>query len=667
MQNNEIIILECTLRDGSYAIDYQFSAEDTAIICAGLEVAGFDLIEIGHGLGLNASSIKHGLAAASDEAYLAAASGALKKAKFGFFCIPGIARLEDIDLAAKYKTGFIRVGTNVTEVDQAEPFIKRAKELGMMVFSNLMKSYAVPIDEFMKKVELSIKYGADVVAVVDSAGGMLPEDVRTYVSRIRNELGAQVDFHGHNNLHLAEANSLEAVKAGATIIDSSLQGMGRSAGNAQTELIVILLEKLGYHTGIDLYKTMDLGEKIVRPMMGGGRGVDPISATLGAAQFHSSFLKIVERIAGKYGVDVRELITKVSEIDRIKVTEELAEKVAKSLSKTGKSGQIIWNINYDFKDDLGKKGSLDQITRAVAAEMISLSKKTGKQTVFTIAKTAKKEAGEAAFPFIRQNAAYIIGNAEVATPEQAVSIAKTLDGQIDYIMVDSGAGSDLAEIVSKTVEKSKVIFYSDCDAQINAIDALISQFLKGLKDKKVLIYGKNILTEKLKCRLDGRGAQAKMASTLAEIDNAPDLFVGLSPQEPVAGHEIFNKLSGNTIIVDGGPGSLSDRFIEEANKKNAVIYRVDMRAGLSGEIINEIETYELKNSVLGETDIEGIRVIAGGILGKTGDIVIDSISSPSRVIGVADGRGQLVPSEELGPYKDKIKRVKLEIARMRYG
>ena len=71
-------ILECTLRDGSYYINFQFTASDTAIICSELEKAGFDMIEIGHGVGLNASQRGQGVAAESDKSYLQAASTALK-------------------------------------------------------------------------------------------------------------------------------------------------------------------------------------------------------------------------------------------------------------------------------------------------------------------------------------------------------------------------------------------------------------------------------------------------------------------------------------------------------------------------------------------------------------------------------------------------------------
>ena len=142
-----INILDCTLRDGSYAIDYQFTAEDTAMVATGLDQAGFELIEIGHGLGMNASNCGKGAAAATDREYLEVASGILKKAKFGMFFIPGIGREEDLILAAEYGMDFVRVGTNINEVEDSAKYIKMAKDLGMSVSANFMKSYAFPPDK----------------------------------------------------------------------------------------------------------------------------------------------------------------------------------------------------------------------------------------------------------------------------------------------------------------------------------------------------------------------------------------------------------------------------------------------------------------------------------------------------------------------------------------
>src|SRR5579859_6221930 len=201
-------LLDVTLRDGSYTIDFSFTAEDTANLCRGLEMAGVQYIEVGHGVGLGASGEKHGVAAASYEEYMQAAQGALTKSKWGMFCIPGIATLEHLDLAQRYKMDFIRVGTNVTEVEVSELFIKKAKAAGMFVAANYMKSYALPPEEFAKKVLLSQSYGVDMIYIVDSAGSMFPDDVVAYFKAVRAVTDIAVGFHGHENLGLSVANSL---------------------------------------------------------------------------------------------------------------------------------------------------------------------------------------------------------------------------------------------------------------------------------------------------------------------------------------------------------------------------------------------------------------------------------------------------------------------------
>jgi len=331
IKKKRIVILETTLRDGGYPIDFQFTAKDTSTIVAALEEAGFEFIEIGHGFGLNASNCGYGIAAVTDEEYLKAASGILKYAKFGMFFIPGIGRKEDLKMAADYKMDFVRIGTNVTEVDESAPYVEIAKNLGMKVSANLMKSYVLPPREFLKQAKKSENFGSDILVVVDSAGGMLPYEVSSYISILKENSELPIGFHGHNNFSLAIANALSAIEAGATRIDTTLRGMGRSAGNAQTEILVLLLKKLGYSIPIDFYKTMDLAENLIRPLMKKAQEINSIAIVSGKAQFHSSFLPIIQKVAQKYDIDSRKLIEEVSRIERVHVTEELATRVAKSI------------------------------------------------------------------------------------------------------------------------------------------------------------------------------------------------------------------------------------------------------------------------------------------------------------------------------------------------
>lgn len=324
-------ILETTLRDGSYSINFSFTANDTAVLAKGLENLGFKLIEIGHGVGLGASKKGYGEAAESDEDYLKAASESLTSADFGMFCIPGIASLEDIDLAAEYNMGFIRVGTDVTKIKEGQPYIERAKKHGMFVSTNYMKSYCMPPKEFAQQAIESQKYGADILCVVDSAGGMMRSELEAYFNAVQDVCDIPLGFHGHDNLGLATSNSLRAVEMGAVVVDTSLQGMGRSAGNASTEHVVAGLVKMGIDLGIDLIEVMDLGEKYIKPMMT-RTGLNSLDIICGFSQFHSSYMGVIRKYASKYSVDPRRLIMRVCEVDKVNAPEDLVERLAHELS-----------------------------------------------------------------------------------------------------------------------------------------------------------------------------------------------------------------------------------------------------------------------------------------------------------------------------------------------
>ena len=136
-------ILDCTLRDGSYVNNFQFTKNDTKKILNVLESSGVKFIEIGHGIGLGASRIEKFKAKESDKSYCQVASKVVKKAKWGVFCIPGVASLDDIRMAKDYGVKFVRVGTNIENYREQEKFINLCKKLNIFVASNFMKSYLV--------------------------------------------------------------------------------------------------------------------------------------------------------------------------------------------------------------------------------------------------------------------------------------------------------------------------------------------------------------------------------------------------------------------------------------------------------------------------------------------------------------------------------------------
>jgi 4-hydroxy-2-oxovalerate aldolase len=334
-----INIIENTLRDGSYVNDFQFTKEQTRKVVSELDALGFEYIEVGHGLGLGAyNNPKCGLSAENDEVYIRTAREAAKKSKIVSFFIPGIGTVEDIRIAKSNGLDFIRCGINISEFRKVKPYAEEAKKLGLRIAINLMKSYAVKAYEFSKIVqEIDSWQLADVIYLVDSAGCMFPNEVDEYIDRTKQKVTKPLGFHGHNNLSMGIANSIQAMKSGASYIDTCVRGMGRSAGNAQTEIFIWALKKMGIEIGIDLYDLYDFADQTLLPMMERPQGLSSEEIHIGVAKFHTSYLPMVEKSIQKFNVPKRELIKAASDVNCLNPTQELFDDVSLNLSKLNKS------------------------------------------------------------------------------------------------------------------------------------------------------------------------------------------------------------------------------------------------------------------------------------------------------------------------------------------
>lgn len=327
---NEFQIMDVTLRDGSYKINFQFSNTDVQCIGGGLDRLGIPYIEIGHGMGIGASGPRYGTALHTDMEYLQAAKEAIQKAKVGMFCVPNVATLQQVEVLCEAGLDFVRVGTNVDAIESSEPYIRLCKKKGIMVMANYMKSYVMEPAQFAQQIQKSESYGADAVYLVDSAGSMLPEDILRYYEAIRKVSELPLGYHGHDNLGLALCNSLYAAKIGFSLIDASLQGLGRSAGNAVTEHLIAVSQKISGKTDTDINELLLLGKKNAARFVGSGI-TDPIDTVCGLAGFHSSYLQAVHRCAGKFGVSPLDLITAYAKVDKVDMNEAQLEEIARQL------------------------------------------------------------------------------------------------------------------------------------------------------------------------------------------------------------------------------------------------------------------------------------------------------------------------------------------------
>ena len=331
--SQRVEILECTLRDGSYAVDFKFTENDTATLAGVLGRLGFRWIEVGHGVGLGATKAGKGAMPATDERLIEVAKRAAPDAQIGCFFIPGIGTADQLKSARGAGLDFVRIGYNAPEIEDAFPYLTLARDLGLKPCLNFMKTYAITPETFAEKARAGAAAGAEVVYCVDSAGGMFPEDVRRYVGSARDRCSCALGFHGHSNLQFAVANSVEAFRCGAAFLDTTLYGLGRSAGNVPTEVAVAVFHNLGIETGIDLFEVMDAAEEFMGPLMSQMQLYDMVSVAMGCSQFHSAFLPKVAAAARQHGVELRRLIFAMGKLDPVNLNEDNLNRVACSLPK----------------------------------------------------------------------------------------------------------------------------------------------------------------------------------------------------------------------------------------------------------------------------------------------------------------------------------------------
>ena len=327
-----VTLVDTTLRDGMSSVSHQFTTDNVAAIAAGLDRAGVPTIEVAHGIGLGASSIQYGQAAATDPEYIRAAVGAVEHADIAALYVPGIATLTELQGAIDAGIRTVRVAVHCTEADCAQQPVEWAKSKGLTVMCFLMMSHKLEPEPLAEQAAKLDSYGADVVYVVDSAGAMVPQQAGARVAALRSAINAHIGFHAHNNLGVGIANALTAAENGATYIDGSLRGLGASAGNAQTEVLAAAFERAGWRTDVDLFGLIDTAEHVVAPLMTEPQIVDETALVLGYAGVYSTFFHPTKRAAKKFGLPTRDILLELGRRGVIGGQEDMIIDVASELA-----------------------------------------------------------------------------------------------------------------------------------------------------------------------------------------------------------------------------------------------------------------------------------------------------------------------------------------------
>jgi len=332
----KITLHDMTLRDGMHPKRHQMTLDQMIDIATGLDEAGVPLIEVTHGDGLGGSSVNYGFPAHSDEEYLSAVIPRMKQAKVSALLLPGIGTVEHLRMAQDLGVSTIRVATHCTEADVSEQHIGLARKLGLDTVGFLMMAHMASPEKILEQALLMESFGANCIYCTDSAGYMLPEDVKARIGLLRDKLKPETElgFHGHHNLAMGIANSLAAIECGANRIDAAAAGLGAGAGNTPLEVFVAVCDRMGIETGVDVWKIQDVAEDRVLPVMDNIIRIDRDALTLGYAGVYSSFLLFAKRAEAKYGVPARDILVELGRRGMIGGQEDMIEDTAINMARS---------------------------------------------------------------------------------------------------------------------------------------------------------------------------------------------------------------------------------------------------------------------------------------------------------------------------------------------
>ena len=243
-------IVDCTIRDGGLVNNWDFNVEFVQDLYASLNEAGVDYMEIGY---KNSPKLLKGADSAGPWRFLN--DDFLRKVipnkdHTKLSALVDIGRVDEADILPRSESmlDLIRVACYIQDVDKALELVKTFHDRGyettlnIMALSNVLENQLV--DAF-KQIKDSV---VDFVYIVDSYGSLKPSDFQYLIAKFQEHLpNKRLGIHAHNNLQLAFANTLLAANNGVELLDASVYGMGRAAGNCNTELLLSEIQNPRYN------------------------------------------------------------------------------------------------------------------------------------------------------------------------------------------------------------------------------------------------------------------------------------------------------------------------------------------------------------------------------------------------------------------------------------
>lgn len=237
-----IKLLDCSLRDGGYYTNWDFDKSLVTKYFQAMELLPIQYVEIGY----RSKPLKgyYGEYFYCPEYLMAWAKKLMPSKKIAIMLNEKDTSLEDLNsllLPCKPYVAMVRIAVAPERIPQAAILAEKIKNLGFEVAFNIMYLSKFASNEAILEGLKGLEKFVDYLYLVDSYGGVFPEQVKSIIQKVKTKTSIPLGFHGHNNLEMVMINSITAMEEGCAIIDATITGMGRGAGNLKTELFLTYL------------------------------------------------------------------------------------------------------------------------------------------------------------------------------------------------------------------------------------------------------------------------------------------------------------------------------------------------------------------------------------------------------------------------------------------
>jgi len=238
-------ILDCTIRDGGYYTNWDFDQDIVKTYLESFNQLPVEYLEVGYRSQAMGEYLgEYFYCPVETLQFLKSVS----QKKLVIILNEKDVRAADAEFLLSPIIGLVtmvRMAIDPKNFKRALSLAAEVKRLGFEVAFNVMyMSTWADEKEFLELIP-KVDEVADYFYMVDSFGGVYPQDVKDIIALVRSKTKVELGFHGHNNLEMALANTLTAIDEGIDIVDATVTGMGRGAGNLKTELLLTVLNAKG--------------------------------------------------------------------------------------------------------------------------------------------------------------------------------------------------------------------------------------------------------------------------------------------------------------------------------------------------------------------------------------------------------------------------------------